>query len=166
MAVEAHSPLALGKAMRRLLAIALLLVSAPAAAQDRTVPYWASLRATEVNMRVGPSEAYPIEWVYRRQGLPVKVVRVMQGWRLVEDPDGERGWIVARLLNPARAAIVIGEGLAELRVAPELSAKVRWRAEPGVVGALGECDDGWCELVVGGRTGWVRSERLWGAGEP
>jgi SH3-like domain-containing protein len=37
-------------------------------------------------MRVGPSEAYPIEWVYRRQGLPVKVVRVMQGWRLVEGP--------------------------------------------------------------------------------
>jgi SH3-like domain-containing protein len=37
------------------------------------VPYWAALRAGEVNMRVGPSEDFPIEWVYRRQGLPVKV---------------------------------------------------------------------------------------------
>ena len=32
-----------------------------------------------------------------------------------EDPDGERGWIVARLLNPKRGAIVIGDGLAEMR---------------------------------------------------
>jgi SH3-like domain-containing protein len=31
---------------------------------------------------------------------------------------------------------------------------------------LGSCDDGWCELIVGGRDGWVRAERLWGAGEP
>ena len=85
--------------MRRLLPLALLLTAVPAAAQDREVPYWATLRAEHVNMRVGPSEAYPIEWVYRREGLPVKVVRVMQGWRLVEDPDGERGWIVARLGN-------------------------------------------------------------------
>ena len=152
--------------MRRLLPLALLLTAVPAAAQDREVPYWATLRAEHVNMRVGPSEAYPIEWVYRREGLPVKVVRVMQGWRLVEDPDGERGWIVARLLDPDRGAIVVGEGLAEMRAAPEADAPVRWRAEPGVVGELGNCSEGWCAFDVGGRKGWVRSERLWGAGEP
>ena len=117
-------------------------------------------------MRVGPSEAYPIEWVYRRPGLPVKVVRVNQGWRLVEDPDGERGWIVARLLDPDRGAIVVGDGLAEMRAAPEATANVLWRAEPGVVGELGDCEAGWCELDVAGREGWVRAERLWGAGEP
>ena len=157
--------------MRRLLPLALLLMSplvcaGPAAAQDREVPYWATLRAEEVNMRVGPSEAYPIQWVYRRQGLPVKVVRIMQGWRLVEDPDGERGWIVARLLDPDRGAIVVGEGLAEMRAAPEAGAKVLWRAEPGVTGKLGDCEAGWCEIDVARREGWVRAERLWGAGEP
>ncbi len=152
--------------MRRPLSLALIFLAIPAAAQDREVPYWATLRAEEVNMRVGPSEAYPIEWVYRRKGLPVKVVRVMQGWRLVEDPDGEQGWIVARLLDPERGAIVRGEVLAEMRVAPEASARVLWRAEPGVVGALGDCEAGWCEFDVAGREGWVRAERLWGAGEP
>ena len=141
-------------------------LAAPAAGQDRDVPYWATLRAEEVNMRVGPSEEFPIEWVYRRPGLPVKVVRLNEGWRLVEDPDGERGWIVARLLDPDRGAIVVGEGLAELRAAPDASAAVRWRAEPGVVGALGDCEAGWCKLDTGGREGWIRAERLWGAGEP
>lgn len=153
--------------MRRGLALlVLLLLAMPAAAQEREVPYWASLRAGEVNMRVGPSENFPIEWVYRRQGLPVKVLRVLQGWRLVEDPDGARGWIVARLLTPDRGAIVVGDGLAELREAGASDARVLWRAEPGVVGALGDCEEGWCELAVGARKGWVRETRLWGAGEP
>lgn len=156
--------------MRRLFVSVLPLLSiclaAPSAAQEREVPYWATLRAAEVNMRVGPSEAYPIAWVYHRQGLPMKVVRVREGWRLVQDPDGERGWIVARLLSPERGAIVVGEGLAELRDEPDSGARILWRAEPGVVGALGDCEDGWCEFDVDGREGWVRADRLWGAGQP
>lgn len=156
--------------MRHLAASFLILLLAclarPAAAQDREVPYWATLRVDEVNMRVGPSEAYPISWVYRREGLPVKVVRVRQGWRLVEDPDGERGWIVARLLNPKRGAIVIGEGLADMRAGAASGADLLWRVEAGVVGALGNCEDGWCRFEVEGRKGWVRAERLWGAGNP
>ena len=153
--------------MRRGLALlCLLLLAAPAAAQEREVPYWASLRAGEVNMRVGPSENFPIDWVYRRQGLPVKVLRVNQGWRLVEDPEGTQGWIVARLLTPDRGAIVVGKGLAEMHEAADAGARVRWRAEPGVVGALGDCDAGWCRFAVGSRKGWIRAKRLWGAGEP
>src|SRR6478736_3439484 len=91
--------------MRRGLALlCLLLLAAPAAAQEREVPYWASLRAGEVNMRVGPSENFPIDWVYRRQGLPVKVLRVNQGWRLVEDPEGTRGSGFGRARAVARGA--------------------------------------------------------------
>ncbi|MFC4255888.1 SH3 domain-containing protein [Croceibacterium xixiisoli] len=148
------------------LAAAMLAAAVPAAAQDREVPYWATLREDEVNMRTGPSGNYPIEWVYRRQGLPMKVVRLNQGWRLVEDPDGARGWIAARLLNPARGAIVIGDDPVEIREAPSGEAPVRWRAEPGVVGKLGDCDNGWCRFDVTGRNGWVREDRLWGAGQP
>ena len=143
-----------------------LFLAAPAAAQNREVPYWASLRKSEAYMRVGPSDDFPIDWVYRRQGLPMKVLRVNQGWRLVEDPDGTRGWIHATLLTPARGAIVVGDGLAEMREAADAGARVLWRAEAGVVGALGDCDDGWCEFTVGARKGWIRARRLWGAGEP
>ena len=99
-------------------------------------------------------------------GLPVKVVRAMQGWRLVEDPDGTRGWIIESRLNTGRGAIVVGDGLAEMRETGASGARVLWRAEPGVVGALGDCDAGWCEFAVGARKGWVRAGRLWGAGEP
>lgn len=148
------------------LVLALTAIAFPARAQDREVPYWASLRAEEVNMRVGPSENFPIDWVYKRKGLPVKVVRVREGWRLVQDPDGTQGWIVARLLNPQRTAIVVGEGLAPMRGEPEAGARLMWNAEPGVVGVLGNCQQGWCLFDVEGREAWIEESRLWGAGEP
>ncbi|WP_427967304.1 SH3 domain-containing protein [Altererythrobacter sp.] len=148
------------------LAIAQILLSAPAYAQQRETPYWASIRADVVNMRVGPSHDYKIDWVYKRKALPVKVIRVMEGWRLIRDPDGAQGWIVARLLSPERTAIVIGKGLAPMREEPQASSELKWNAQPGVVGALGKCESGWCALNVEGREGWIEAERLWGAGEP
>lgn len=136
-----------------------------ARAQDRDVPYWATLRFDEVNMRVGPSRDYPIDWVYKRKGLPVKVVRLREGWRLIEDHEGAQGWIAASQLSPTLGALIIGEGLAELREDPAANAPIRWRAEPGVVGELLRCRENYCEIDVAGRSGWVAQERLWGAGE-
>ena len=152
--------------LRRLLTALLLVAAFPAQAQDREVPYWASMRVDKVNMRVGPSENYPIDWVYRRAMLPVKVVRLYQGWRRVRDQDGAEGWIVARLLSPERTAVVVGEGLAAMRAEGSEGAALRWKLEPGVVGKLGDCDAGWCELSVGAHEGWVEQKRLWGAGGP
>jgi SH3-like domain-containing protein len=152
--------------LRRLIAVLLLVAAFPAQAQDREVPYWASLRVDEVNMRVGPSENYPVEWVYHRAMLPVKVVRLYQGWRRVRDQDGAEGWIVARLLSPERSAVVVGKGLAAMRAEGNAGAALRWNLEPGVVGKLGDCEAGWCQLSVGARKGWVEQKRLWGAGDP
>jgi len=152
--------------LRRLLPLLALFAAVPAAAQERDTPYWASIRAEVVNMRVGPSENYPIDWVYKRKGLPLKVVRVMQGWRLVVDPDGTQGWVFAALLSPERTALVTGDRLAPIRAEPSASAELRWNAEPGVVGKLGDCEGGWCEIDVDGRRGWIEAERVWGDGDP
>jgi SH3-like domain-containing protein len=145
-----------------LLGLAAALLAAPAHAQEREVPYWASLRYDEVRMRVGPSEEYPIEWVYKRKGLPVKVVRVREGWRFVEDPEGDRGWIARSQLDPERGALITGKGLADVRAEPNAAAALRWRAEPGVVAKLGTCREGWCDVDIAGRKGWIEQSRLWG----
>lgn len=151
-----------------LLAVPLFLAgfSGGVQAQTNDVPYWASIRANEAYLRVGPSTTYPIDWVYEREGLPLRVVRVNQGWRLVEDADGVRGWMSASLLSRTRSAIVIGQGLAELRAEPAITARVRWHLEPGVVGELGNCRAGWCQFDVAGHKGWTEEVRLWGAGAP
>lgn len=150
--------------MRFFVILAVVLLAAPASAQNREVPYWATIKAEKLNMRAGPGRDFPIRWVYSRAGLPLKVIRVHEGWRLVRDPAGEEGWVTGNLLSKDRGAIVVGDGLAAIRAAPSAGAKLRWNAEPGVVGKLGECEGGWCEFDVAGRAGYVRADRLWGAG--
>lgn len=149
-----------------LIALAVMGVAAPAAAQEAKVPYWASIRSEEVNMRVGPAEEYQIAWVYRRPQLPLKVLRVKDGWRLVQDPDGAKGWMNQRFLTRQRTGYVTGKDLAEMRQSGEASAKLLWRLAPGNVGLLGDCDAGWCQFELGKRKGFVAQDRLWGAGEP
>ena len=99
------------------LVILVALVAGPAAAQNREVPYWATLRAAEVNMRVGPSEAFPIEWVYRRAGLPLGPIANpgRESIAAVLDPelhgyiyfvaDGTGGHIFARTYAEHRANV-------------------------------------------------------------
>ena len=154
-------------AMRTFLISLILLVAAvPAAASDDDVPYWASLRGKDANMRVGPGEDYRINWLYHREDLPVKVLRTMEGWRLVQDPDGARGWMLARFLKRERGAIVTGKDLAEMHERPDPAARLLWRIEPGVTGRLGDCAAGWCRFDVAGRAGYVPEVSLWGAGAP
>ncbi|MEE4153909.1 MAG: SH3 domain-containing protein [Erythrobacter sp.] len=145
---------------------ALGLPAASLQAQSPQPPYWATIRYDKVYMRVGPGVTYPIDWVYAREGLPVRVIRKREGWRLVVDPDGAQGWIAASQLRRERGVIVTGEELAVMREGPQAGSPVRFRAEPGVVGRLVGCSSDWCEIDVAGRTGWVPAERLWGDEEP
>ena len=151
--------------MRRvLLQLSALAVAVPAQAQDVETPYWASLTADKVNMRVGPARDYRIAWVYKRKLLPLKVLRLHEGWRLVEDPDGARGWMLARFLSRKRTAIVTVR-VAELRERPG-AGRVMWRVEPGVVGKLGKCERGWCRFDARGHEAWIAAKAIWGEGEP
>lgn len=154
--------------LRRFLpVVALFALALPALAQDAAeTPYWASIRVGEVNMRVGPGEDYRILWVYKRPLLPLKVLRIKEGWRLVRDPDGAQGWVLARFLTRQRTGIIQGRDPAEMRAAGSSDAKLLWRLAPGVVGTLGNCDKGWCGFTAGPHQGFVPQAKLWGAGEP
>jgi len=155
------------RSSRYLCALALFALPVTASAAPRQVPYWASIRAKIVNMRKGPAPAYPIAWVYKRQQLPLKVLRLKEGWRLVQDQDGEQGWILAQFLSPDRSAVVTGQGMTEMHAEAGGAGKMLWQVEPGVVGKLGPCGAGWCRFDVGaGHVGFVAQSRLWGAGEP
>ena len=142
------------------------VLSSPLRADDPTTPYWAAIRSDEVNMRVGPGEDYRIVWVYHRQHLPLKVLRMKEGWRLVQDPDGAQGWVLARLLTRERSGFVSGKDPAEMHEAANASSRLLWQLAPGVVGKLGNCSSGWCQVAVGPRQGYVEQTRLFGAGEP
>ena len=142
--------------------LALFFAVGPAAAQsDPELPYWASISVDEARMRKGPSPDVPVTWEYRRKDLPVKVVARHETWRKIEDPDGTQGWMAARLLSRTRTAIVVGD-IRPLREAASGSSPVLYRAEPGVVGRITDCKNGWCLFDVKGRKGWVQTDHIWG----
>ena len=148
---------------RHILVAALLFAAVgPAAAQsDVELPYWASISVDEARMRKGPSPDVPVTWEYRRKDLPVRVIARFETWRKIEDPDGTQGWMAARLLSRTRTAIVTG-GIRPMREEPSVSAAVAYRAEPGVVGRITDCKNGWCRIDVGGRKGWIETDHIWG----
>lgn len=144
------------------LALALALCAPAAAQHGKEVPYWAALAKDEARMRVGPSMDYPANWIYRRRDLPVKVIETYPNWRKIEDPDGAQGWMHVRLLKDDQTAIVVGE-IAVMRKQPSDSAPALYRAEPGVVGRVSDCENGWCRFDVRGQRGYVAAGQLWGA---
>lgn len=133
-----------------------------AAGEETGVPYWVSLRTQPANLRVGPGREYRISWVYVRGGLPLRVLRTIGSWRLVEDIDGARGWMLAQFLTRGRSAIVKG-GVAEIRENADGASRLLWRAAPGVTGKLGDCGPVWCKIDVDGRQGHIAKAALWGA---
>lgn len=146
-----------------ILVIGAALLSLPdgASAQDRETPYWASVSAGQARMRTGPGRNFPISWLYQRAGLPVRVVEVYENWRKVEDPDGTQGWMLVNLLSADRTAMITGD-IRPLREAPQPNARVRYQAEPGVIGRIRTCRRGWCEIDVRGRSGFVEIAHLFG----
>jgi SH3-like domain-containing protein len=141
--------------------LAASLIAGAAEAQTRKPPYFASIAASEARMRTGPGRNFPVNWVYVRADLPIRVVDIYRDWRKVESSDGTQGWMQVGLLSDRRTAIVEG-GIAELREQPRASARVAWRAAPGVVARIRNCARGWCLIDVQGRGGYVEQTRLWG----
>ena len=148
--------------MRRLLVLGLLCAAVPAAAQDKVPPYWASIASGEAMIRTGPGRNYPGTWLYKRRDLPVRVVKIYSSWRLIEDPEGTRGWMLVTLLSDRRTALVkpgVPRAIYEKR---DRASRVAYLAEPGVVGRIEDCDGDWCKFIVGKRAGWVAQGDVYG----
>lgn len=139
-----------------------LALAIPASAQDRSVPYWASISSGKAMMRTGPGRSYPGVWIFQRRDLPVRVLQRHDNWRKIEGPKGAVGWMAVSLLADRRTGMVVGEKLVPIRIEADRSSPVRYRAEPGVVGRLSECDGAVCRIEVGDKGGWIAQNALWG----
>lgn len=149
-----------------LTAFLMLGVAAPALAQDKQPPYWASIASGQAMTHTGPGRNYPNVWLYQRRDLPVRVIKKYETWRLIQDPDGAQGWMLVTMLSDRRTAIVRPGKPRPIRTDPSDGAKIRYLAEHGVVGSIEKCKgDGWCQIEIGKKVGYVRTSDLWGVGE-
>ena len=160
------------------LVMALPALPQPAAAQGAAsvtlgpsglpLPRFVSLKSARVNSRVGPGVNYSVDWMYTKAGLPMEIIQEYDTWRRVRDADGAEGWINQSLLSGKRTAIVApwrrGEGATvKLLDSAADDARVVAIVEPGVIGTIKSCNGQWCQMTLGGRTGWMPQAQLWGA---
>ncbi|WP_439524060.1 SH3 domain-containing protein [Marivita sp.] len=139
----------------------------PAAAADRgtvtnlPLPRFVSMKASEGNVRRGPSLSHRIDWVYKRRNMPLQITAEHGHWRRVQDRDGAGGWVHYALLSGVRTAIVEVDML-NLYARPDASTQVNAQLSLGVVAELRQCQTDWCELQAGGYKGWARKGSYWG----
>jgi len=151
-------------ALAAVLILALVaLVAAVDADTGLPLPRFVSLRADEVNMRTGPGTRYPVEWVYRRQGLPMEIIAEYDTWRRVRDWQGIDGWVHSSMLSGERSVVITG-GVRVLRGKGDPESPPVARAEAGVIGRLLECPEetDWCRVEIDGVRGWLRRDAFWG----
>ncbi len=129
------------------------------------LPRFVSLKASEVNSRVGPGAEYQIAWVFKRAGLPVEVLAEFETWRQIRDSEGGTGWVAAPLLSARRTAIVApwvkGNAVFQLTSSRGGTTEVA-RIEPGAIADIVSCDGEACEVYAGSQKGWVPQKHLWG----
>lgn len=137
--------------------------SRPGKPDGLPLPRFVSLRADPVNLRVGPSARYPIEWIYVRRNLPVEIVAEFDTWRRIKDPAGTEGWVHSSMLSGRRTGIVTGEVRPLRRTMDEASDLVA-SLEPGVIVQVQRCPQGAdrCRVEAGGAQGWLRRDQMWG----
>jgi SH3-like domain-containing protein len=125
------------------------------------LPRFVSLKASESNVRRGPSLSHRIDWVFKRRDMPLRVTAEHGHWRRVEDRDGMGGWVHYSMLSGTRT-VLVEQDMLELHTRPDPDAPVAAALELGVVARLGDCTMEWCELRTGGFKGWAPKVRVWG----
>jgi SH3-like domain-containing protein len=161
-----------GVILRIIAAGAMVLATMPLAARSEEgvgpvtnlpLPRYVSLRSDKINVRRGPGLDYRKDWVFRREGLPVKIVDEYGDWRRIVDRDEAGGWVYHAMLTGRRTVLIVEDGVA-LRREPADAAAAAAMAEQGVVARLESCDPDWCRIEADGYKGWVRKSSLWGVG--
>jgi len=147
------------------LAPALAAHAAFPALAAQPVPQFASLASDKVYLREGPSYQHKVLWIYRRKGLPVRILHKYDIWYRVKDSDGTVGWISNVMISTRRRTIVVtSKRAAPIRDGVDVNAHAIAYAQHGVVAKLEACKAAACEVSVDGTDGWIQKHDIWGVG--
>ena len=130
------------------------------------IPRFVTLKAEKVNVRKGPSSDHPVAWVFQSKGLPVEIIAEFETWRRVRDSEGAEGWILQNMLSGKRNVLIAPwrkEQFTVLQSSASIKSGVVANLAAGAMGEIKSCDGNWCDVSVGGYSGYVEQSMLWGA---
>ena len=128
------------------------------------IPRYVSLKVKEANARRGPSLSHKIDWIYKRQNMPLEIYGEYENWRRVRDFEGLGGWVHYTLLSGIRYVLVKNE-LLEMRLLPSIDAQVIAKVPQHNIAILDKCNKDWCRIIDDGYKGWVPKNGIWGVYE-
>lgn len=124
-------------------------------------PRYGSLKKSEVNVRSGPGNQYPILWVYQRAGYPVLLLARYDNYLKIRDVEGEEGWVYVGMISKQRTALVQGKAPVPLYRKADPASPMVARLAPGVTVTLEDCENAnLCEVRTETAKGWVARSSL------
>ena len=125
------------------------------------IPRFVSLKASEGNVRRGPSLTHRVDWILKLRNMPLKVVAEHGHWRKVLDFEGAGGWIHYSLLSGART-ILVQQDSVDILNHPVPNTLINAKLERNVLAWVTACELQWCEISADGYKGWAPKAALWG----
>ena len=145
--------------MRKYLIVFLFLLPISSVAEEND--YFLMLKNKKVNVRYGPSLDYPVKYVYRKIGLPLKVIDKKENFRRIIDHKKNSGWIHVSQLRPSRSLISTNEKI--LFKKPTKYSKPLAKLDQGRLLKVIKCEEKWCNIKTGDYSGWIKKDdNIWG----
>ncbi len=159
-----------------------LIINNQAAYANKNSSSWASLKYNKTYLRTGPSKDNKVIWVYKRKGLPLKILRKKNEWNEVLLPSSQKGWINSSQISKKRNVIIQNnKSLSDMALSKkkqitvtDKNSKTIAYVQEGVIVTLNKCKEDLCEIELKVKkekyffknsyklSGYIKKEYIWG----
>ena len=122
--------------------------------------YYLILKYNEVNVRYGPGFDYPINYVYKKKNLPIKVIDKKENFRRIIDFKKNSGWIHVSQLKKGKSLILLKDQI--LFSKPTRYSKPIIKIVKGRLLLVKKCKKKWCKVKTEDYLGWIVTNNIWG----
>lgn len=127
-----------------------------------TKSFFMSTKSSEVNVRIGPHNRYPIKWIFTKKHEPVEVIAIFDKWYKIRDISGDEGWILSKMLSKKQVGLAIGEKVIHMYKENNHNSKIIAEIEVSASFDIIKCSKEFCQININQTKGWVDKKNIWG----
>ena len=159
-----------------------LIINNQATYANKNSSSWASLKYNKTYLRTGPSKDNKVIWVYKRKGLPLKILRKKNEWNEVLLPSSQKGWINSSQISKKRNVIIQNnKSLSDMALSKQKqitvtdkNSKIIAYVQEGVIATLNKCKEDLCKIELKVKkekyffknsyklSGYIEKDFIWG----
>jgi SH3-like domain-containing protein len=147
----------------RFITVAALTIASSLIIMNSYTAQFASLKTSNVNLRVGPGKEYPVCWVIGWHNVPIALAAEFKLWRKIRLHDGTEGWVHQNIISNKNTVIVTSD----YAILYRFSSKTHpiYKIEKNVIARVLKKEEKWIKVEVNGIKGWLERQCIWGVDE-